>query len=50
MEVNEVLCAIDMRLILQLMDALDNAVDEGKNVGLRFAGNIEIFEDDGRAR
>jgi len=46
MEVDNTMCAFDMRIILTVMDALDEAIDDGENVGLRFAGNIEVFEDD----
>jgi hypothetical protein len=46
MESVESLCAIDMRLILKMMDALDDISHEGMNAGLRFYGNIEVFDED----
>jgi hypothetical protein len=46
MENVESLCAIDMRLILKMMDALDDISHEGMNAGFRFSGNIKIFDED----
>jgi len=46
MESVESLCAIDMRFILKMMDALDDISHEGMKAGLRFSGNIEVFDED----
>lgn len=46
MESGEGLFAIDMRFILKMMDALDDISHEGMNAGLRFSGNIEVFDED----
>lgn len=45
MENVESLCAIDMRLILKIMDALDDISHEGMNAGFRFSGNIQVFDE-----
>jgi len=49
-KVNEVMCAIDMRLILKLMDSINAAIDEGRNVGLRFSGSLDVMESDGSVK
>ena len=45
MESVERLYAIDMRLILKMMDAIDDISHEGMNAGFRFSGNIEVFDE-----
>ena len=50
MKFNEVMCAIDMRLILKLTDSINAAIDEGRNVGLRFSGSLGVIESDGSVK
>ena len=44
MNFGESLCAVDMRLILKAIDAIDHILGEGKTVGLRFSGSIDVID------